>query len=53
MVRAARSTSRWPTGCRWTLTADAYVTSFTGDLSCVETNGYTLYTAQQAAVEGV
>lgn len=40
-------------GCRWTLTADAYVTSFTGDLSCVETNGYTLYTAQQAAVEGV
>ena len=40
-------------GCRWRLTADAYVTSFTGDLSCVETNGYTLYTAQQAAVEGV
>ena len=33
-------------GCRWTLTADAYVTSFTDDLSCVETNGYTLYTAQ-------
>lgn len=40
-------------GCRWTLTADAYVTSFTGDLSCVETNGYTLYTAQEKPVEGV
>lgn len=33
-------------GCHWKLTADTYVTSFTGDLSCVETNGYTLYTAQ-------
>lgn len=40
-------------GCRWTLTADAYVTSFTGDLSCVETNGYTLYTAQEKPVAGV
>lgn len=40
-------------GCRWTLTADAYVTSFTGDLSCVETNGYTLYTAQQASDQSV
>lgn len=33
-------------GCRWKLTADTYVTSFTGDPACVETNGYTLYTAQ-------
>ncbi len=27
----------------WTLTADTYITSFTGDASCVITNGYTLY----------
>ena len=40
-------------GCRWTLTADAYVTSFTGDFSCVETNGYTLYTTQEKPVAGV
>lgn len=33
-------------GCRWKLTADTYVTSFAGDPACVETNGYTLYTAQ-------
>ena len=28
---------------KWTLTGDSYVTSFTGDLSNVNTNGYTLY----------
>lgn len=27
----------------WTLTADSYITSFDGDISCVETNGYHLY----------
>ncbi len=27
----------------WTLTADTYITSFDGDISCVDTNGYTLY----------
>lgn len=27
----------------WTLTADTYISSFEGDISCVDTNGYTLY----------
>ncbi len=27
----------------WTLTADTYITSFDGDISSVDTNGYTLY----------
>ena len=27
----------------WTLTADTYITSFTGDASCIISNGYTLY----------
>ena len=27
----------------WTLTADTYITSFDGDISNVDTNGYTLY----------
>lgn len=30
-------------GCTWSLTSDAYVTSFTGKTKDVETNGYTLY----------
>ena len=30
-------------GCTWTLTADSYVTSFTGDASQIVSNGYTLY----------
>ncbi len=30
-------------GSTWTLTGDSYVTSFTGDASCVISNGYTLY----------
>ncbi|MCR5693518.1 MAG: hypothetical protein K6G89_00910 [Clostridia bacterium] len=30
-------------GSTWTLTADSYVTSFTGDASNVISNGYTLY----------
>ena len=30
-------------GSTWTLTGDSYVTSFTGDLSSVNLNGYTLY----------
>ena len=32
----------------WTLTADTYVTSFTGDISNVDTNGYTLYVNGEA-----
>ena len=27
----------------WTLTADTYISSFTGDASCIVSNGYTLY----------
>ena len=27
----------------WTLTADTWITEFDGDLSSVNTNGYTLY----------
>ena len=27
----------------WTLTGDSYVTSFSGDASCVIANGHTLY----------
>ena len=27
----------------WTLTADTYISSFTGDVSCINNNGYTLY----------
>ncbi len=27
----------------WTLTADSYITEFTGDASCIISNGYTLY----------
>ena len=27
----------------WTLTGDTYITSFTGDASCIVSNGYTLY----------
>ena len=27
----------------WTLTGDVYITSFSGDASCVVSNGYTLY----------
>lgn len=30
-------------GCIWTLTGDVYITSFSGDLDDVVTNGYTLY----------
>jgi len=30
-------------GSTWELTADSYVTSFTGDASCVVSNGYKLY----------
>ncbi len=33
----------------WTLTADTYVTEFSGDLNSVETNGYTLYVNGEAA----
>ena len=35
----------------WTLTADSYVTSFTGDASQIISNGYTLY-VNGAALEG-
>lgn len=27
----------------WTLTGDSYITSFDGDISCVDANGYHLY----------
>ncbi|HRX59261.1 MAG TPA: hypothetical protein P5075_10840 [Eubacteriales bacterium] len=30
-------------GCTWSLSADAYVTSFTGKTKNIETNGFTLY----------
>ncbi len=32
----------------WTLTADTYITSFDGDMSSVNTNGYTLYVNGEA-----
>ncbi len=35
----------------WTLTADSYITSFTGDASQIITNGYTLY-VNGTALEG-
>ena len=35
----------------WTLTADSYVTSFTGDASQIISNGYTLYVSG-TALEG-
>ena len=35
----------------WTLTADSYVTSFTGDASQIIANGYTLYVSG-TALEG-
>lgn len=34
--------------CTWSLTADSYLDEFDGDLSCVQTNGYTLYVAGKA-----
>ena len=30
-------------GCTWTLTAGTYITSFTGDTSCIKSNGHHLY----------
>ena len=30
-------------GCQWVLTGDSYITSFTGDVSGITTNGYTVY----------
>ncbi len=30
-------------GCRWVLTADSYITSFTGDVSGIVSNGYAVY----------
>lgn len=30
-------------GCRWILTGDSYITSFTGDVSNITTNGYTVF----------
>jgi len=30
-------------GCQWVLTADSYITSFTGSVSNIVTNGYTVY----------
>ena len=30
-------------GCQWVLTGDSYLTSFTGDVSSIVTNGYSVY----------
>lgn len=30
-------------GCQWVLTGDSYITSFTGDVSSIVTNGFTVY----------
>lgn len=30
-------------GCQWVLTGDSYISSFTGDVSGITTNGYTVY----------
>jgi hypothetical protein len=30
-------------GCTWNLTADTHITSFTGDVSCIKSNGHRLY----------
>ncbi|MBQ6652345.1 MAG: hypothetical protein IJM81_02975 [Prevotella sp.] len=30
-------------GCTWNLTADTYITSFTGDASHIKSNGHYLY----------
>ncbi len=30
-------------GCQWVLTGDSYITSFTGDVSNIVTNGYTVF----------
>ena len=38
-------------GSTWTLTADSYVTSFTGNAEQVVSNGYTLY-VNGVALEG-
>lgn len=35
----------------WTLTADSYITEFTGDVSQIVTNGYTLYVNGQAITD--
>ena len=35
----------------WTLTGDSHISAFDGDLSCVITNGYTLYVDGVAATE--
>jgi len=29
--------------CTWMLTADTYITSFTGNASCIKANGYRLF----------
>jgi len=30
-------------GCQWVLTGNSYITAFTGDVSNIVTNGYTVY----------
>ena len=30
-------------GCTWNLTADTHITSFTGDASCIKSNGHRLW----------
>ena len=38
-------------GCTWSLSADAYVSSFTGKTKNIETNGFTLYVNGSAATK--
>jgi hypothetical protein len=38
-----RHTVTLASGCQWVLTGDSYITSFTGDVSSIVTNGYTVY----------
>lgn len=35
-------------GCRWVLTGDSYISSFTGDVSTIVTNGFTVYAGGEA-----
>lgn len=35
-------------GCRWVLTGDSYISSFTGDVSNIVTNGFTVYAGGEA-----
>ena len=47
---AGRVSVKLEAGCSWTLTGDAYVSSFEGDLSAVDANGFHLYVSGEQAV---